>query len=54
MNNREVEESQIDDTAWCCRRLVVFVKRKTQKRLVGLVARLENSMFSVRILFHGS
>ena len=37
LNNREVTESQVDDTAWCCRRFVVFVKRKAQKRLVGLV-----------------
>ena len=40
MHQREVDEARVDDTAWFCRHLVVFVKRKTGKKLVGIDARL--------------
>ena len=39
MNQREVDESRIDDSAWFCRHCVVHVKRKTQKKLVSLASR---------------
>ena len=35
-NQRVVDESRVDDTAWFCRRCVVHVKRKAQKKLVSL------------------
>ena len=38
MHQREVDEARVDDTAWFCRHLVVFVKRKAAKRLVGIEA----------------
>ncbi|OLQ01226.1 hypothetical protein AK812_SmicGene16033 [Symbiodinium microadriaticum] len=36
MHSREVTDSQVDDSAWFCRRLVVFVKMKAQKKLVSM------------------
>ena len=41
MHQREVDDARVDDTAWFCRHLVVFVKRKTVKRLVGIDARFD-------------
>ena len=40
LSQRIVEETRVDDSAWFIRRMVVFVKRKTQKELVSLVASL--------------
>ena len=37
--HRDVTEAQIDDSAWFCRRMVVFVKMKAQKKRVSLAAR---------------
>ena len=42
-NNRDVDESRIDDSAWFCRKLVVHVKRKAQKKLVSMAAKLAMS-----------
>ncbi|CAE7283731.1 unnamed protein product [Symbiodinium necroappetens] len=35
-NQRQVDESRVDDSAWFCRKLVVHVKRKAQKKLVSM------------------
>ena len=36
LNGREPDESRVDDDAWACRKLLVHVKRKAQKKLVSL------------------
>ena len=41
MHQRVVTESEIDDSAWFCRKMVVFVKMKASKKLVGLVPRFK-------------
>ena len=44
-NSREVTDAQIDDSAWFCRKLVVFIKMKAEKKLVSLVPLLKNGKF---------
>eukprot|EP00439_Symbiodinium_sp_Y106_P038768 s5446_g4.t1 len=46
MNSREVSDVQVDDSAWFCRRMVVFVKMKAQKKLVSLAALLIKQHFN--------
>ena len=48
-NQREVDEARVDDTAWFCRRAIVHVKRKTQKRLVSLAPRF-NLMYGLLVM----
>ena len=42
INQREVNEAVVDDEAWACRKLLVHVKRKSQKKLVSLDTQLQN------------
>ena len=45
MHQRVVTEDEVDDSAWFCRKMVVFVKMKASKKLVGLVPRWNEHLF---------
>ena len=51
-NSREVTDEQIDDSAWLCRKQVVFIKMKAQKKLVSLAPLLKNGRFERWNLVH--
>ncbi|CAE7261933.1 unnamed protein product [Symbiodinium sp. CCMP2592] len=48
MHSRDVTDSQIDDSAWFCRRMVVFVKMKAQKKLVSMDSTFQDLCLIVR------
>ena len=50
INQREVNEAVVDDEAWACRKLLVHVKRKSQKKLVSLDTQLYNGPLHFGIL----
>ena len=47
MHQRVVTETEVDDSAWFCRKMVVFVKMKASKKLVGLESRWRKRLVSL-------